>query len=127
MYLGETLTTFDGECFPMAGLLPVRTVMCEQLQALKYKEVEVVKTGAFFQPGDRLKGHEFHYSRLTADEGPHALRSVDSMGRVEEEGVVRGGAFASYTHLHLASNAALLPKIAARLRSRVAGEKGDIR
>jgi len=124
MYLGETLTNSDGDSFPMAGLLPIRTAMSERLQALKYKEVEVLKAGGFFEPGDRLKGHEFHYSRLTAEAGARALRSVDSTGRVEEEGVVRGGAFASYTHLHLASNAALLPKLATRLGSHVAGQKG---
>lgn len=124
MYLGETLTGCDGQCWPMAGLLPIRTAMAERLQALKYKEVEVLRQGAFFEPGDRLRGHEFHYSRLVAEAGPHALRSVDSTGQVEEEGVAKGATFASYTHVHLASNPALLPKLATRLRSRVAGKKG---
>ena len=124
MYLGETLTTSDGESFSMAGLLPIQTVMTDRLQALKYKEVEVLKVGAFFRPGDRLKGHEFHFSRLTAEAGEHALRSVDSTGKVEEEGVVKGGVFASYTHLHLASNPSLLRELPARLRSLLPGRKG---
>ncbi|MFQ5656241.1 MAG: cobyrinate a,c-diamide synthase [Candidatus Methylomirabilales bacterium] len=117
MYLGETLTTSDGASFPMAGLLPIQTAMSDRLQAVKYKEVEVLRPGAFFRPGDRLKGHEFHFSRLTADRGEPALRSIDSTGRVEEEGVVRGGTFASYTHLHLASNPSLLRELPVRLRS----------
>ncbi|MFQ5846834.1 MAG: cobyrinate a,c-diamide synthase [Candidatus Methylomirabilales bacterium] len=124
MYLGESLTTADGRSFPMVGLLPIQTVMCEHLQALKYVGVEVLKGGAFFRPGDRLKGHEFHHSRLIAGEGPHAFRSVDSAGRVEEGGLVHGGAFASYTHLHLASNPLLLESLTARLRSRVKGRRG---
>lgn len=123
MYLGETLTSSDGQSFSMAGLLPIRTAMSDRLQALKYKEVEVLKAGAFFEPGDRLKGHEFHFSRLVKEAGPPALRSVDSTGRLEEEGVAAGKALASYTHLHLASNPGLLPKLATRLRSRVPGER----
>ncbi|MFQ5946930.1 MAG: cobyrinate a,c-diamide synthase [Anaerolineae bacterium] len=117
MYLGETLATSDGQTFPMAGLLPIQTAMTDRLQAVKYKEVEVLRSGAFFRPGDRLKGHEFHFSRLTADRGEPALRSIDSTGRVEEEGVVRGGTFASYTHIHLASNPSLLRELPLRLRS----------
>ncbi|MFQ5960315.1 MAG: cobyrinate a,c-diamide synthase [Candidatus Methylomirabilales bacterium] len=124
MYLGETLTTSDGRSFPMAGLVPIRTAMTERLQALKYKEVEVLRPGFFFRPGDRLKGHEFHYSRLTAEAGTRALRSVDSTGHAEEEGVVAGGTFASYTHLHLASNPSLLQSLTGRLRSRVESPKG---
>lgn len=124
MYLGKTLTMSDGQSFPMAGLLPIKTVMCERLQALKYKEVEVLRAGAFFQPGDRLRGHEFHYSRLIDRVEPHMFRSVDSTDRVEEEGVVRGGAFGSYIHLHLASNPLLLPSLTTRLRSRIERPKG---
>lgn len=124
MYLGETLTTSDGQSFPMAGLLPIKTVMCERLQALKYKEVEVLQAGAFFQPGDRLRGHEFHYSRLIDRVEPRLFRSVDSTDRMEEEGVVGGGAFGSYIHLHLASNPLLLPSLTTRLRSRIERPKG---
>jgi cobyrinic acid a,c-diamide synthase len=118
MYLGETLTTSDGRAFPMVGLFPIRTAMTDRLQALKYKEVEVLNAGAFFRPGDRLKGHEFHFSRLTSSVEGDALRSVDSTGRMEREGIVRGRALGSYTHLHLASNPALLGQLVARLRSR---------
>ncbi|MFQ5883364.1 MAG: cobyrinate a,c-diamide synthase [Candidatus Methylomirabilales bacterium] len=124
MYLGETLTTSDGQSFPMAGLLSIQTAMSGRLQALKYKEVEMLKAGAFFRPGDRLKGHEFHFSRLTAEVGEHALRSVDSTGQVQEEGMVRGSTLASYTHLHLASNPSLLQQLPARLQSPVPGRKG---
>jgi cobyrinic acid a,c-diamide synthase len=121
MYLGETLTTSDGRTFPMVGLFPIRTAMTERLQALKYKEVEVLNAGAFLRPGDRLKGHEFHFSRLTSTVEGNALRSNDSTGCVEVEGIVRGNALASYTHLHLASNPALLEHLSARLRSPARG------
>jgi len=124
MYLGETLTTSDGRTFPMVGLFPIQTAMEESLQALKYKDVEVLKAGAFFRPGDRLKGHEFHFSRLTSGSGGDALRSVDSTGRIEREGVVRGSALGSYTHLHLGSNPSLLPHLAARFRSPAASGRG---
>jgi cobyrinic acid a,c-diamide synthase len=116
MYLGDALTTQEGRTFPMVGLFPIRTAMTERLQALKYKEVEVLKAGALFRPGDRLKGHEFHFSHLTSGDGGDALRSIDSTGRVEAEGIARGGALGSYTHLHLASNPSLLRQLAARLR-----------
>ena len=123
MYLGETLTT-EGRTFPMVGLFPIQTAMEEGLQALTYKEVEVLKAGAFFRPGDRLKGHEFHFSRLTSGSGEDALRSVDSTGRMEREGIVRGSALGSYTHFHLGSNPALLPHLAARFRSPGLGAEG---
>lgn len=124
MYLGQTLTTSDGRSFPMAGLVPIHTAMTDRLQALKYKEVEVLRPGFFFYQGDRLKGHEFHYSRLTAEAGTRALRSVDSTGHVEEEGIVAGGTFGSYTHLHLASNPSLLRSLTGRLRSRAESPTG---
>jgi cobyrinic acid a,c-diamide synthase len=123
MYLGETLTA-EGRTFPMVGLFPIQTAMEEGLQALKYKDVEVLKAGAFFRPGDRLKGHEFHFSRLTSGSGGDALRSVDSTGRMEREGVVRGSALGSYTHLHLGSNPSILPHLAARFRSSAAAGRG---
>jgi cobyrinic acid a,c-diamide synthase len=121
MYLGETLTTSDGQTFLMVGLFPIRTAMTERLQALKYKEVEVLKGGAFFRPGDRLKGHEFHFSRPTSSAEGNAFRSNDSTGGVEVEGMVRGNALASYTHLHLASNPVLLGHLVTRLRSPARG------
>ncbi len=102
MTLLDALTDRDGHRYAMAGLLPGETAMQPKLQALALQAVDL---------GDgELRGHSFHYSRLTTPLMP-MRRGRDPNG-VEGEAVYRDGRLtASYIHFYMPSN----PRAAARL------------
>jgi len=88
----------------MAGVLPVRTRLCERPQGLGYVEAEVVTENLYHPLGAKLRGHEFHYSLCTAPDGaalPFCLRMARGQGMTPAgDGLLVGNTFAAYTHLH---------------------------
>jgi len=110
MYLCRDLETAEGKRYPMAGLLPAGTKMHRGLQALSYVNVKLKEDSLWGRAGDTVRGHEFHYSTLTANPaGAEGWRSVYSMKKrwldaPVEEGFQNGRILASYAHLHLASH-----------------------
>src|SRR5215472_2551672 len=64
MYLCAELRTLDGGAYPMCGVVPARTVMCDRLQALGYVEVQTRRPSIIGGAGTRFRGHQFRYSRL---------------------------------------------------------------
>ena len=70
MYLGRGLTTLDGVRYPLAGVLPIETAMLEKLKVLGYTEVTWAADSLWGAAGDVARGHEFHYSEITAQDGP---------------------------------------------------------
>jgi len=117
IYLGRTLRGLDGASHRMAGVLPVVTRMLERLRTLGYVEVELAADAAWGSAGQRLRGHEFHYSEIESDElaaggWERAYRLNRRRGGDERsEGFQRGRVLASYVHLHWASR----PEAAGRL------------
>jgi|UniRef100_A0A7C5ALP0 cobyrinic acid a,c-diamide synthase len=104
MYLGRTLYTVDGQAFPMVGLLPYDFHMSKSPQGHGYTTLEVVAPNPFFALGTRLKGHEFHYSRIQPEPGPNAVMAF-SLGRGtgvgnQRDGFVYKRTLAAFTHLH---------------------------
>ncbi len=103
LYLLESLTDFDGRCFPMVGLLPGHAKMNRRLTALGYRECR----GRW----GRVRGHEFHYSSLAAEpEGPALWQAVGRDGTAKPAGGERGHVSGSYVHVHFASNPAALDR-----------------
>ncbi len=106
MYLSEGIEKLDGTRHSMLGLLSAWTRMCPRRQSLGYVEVELTRDCLWGKPGERVRGHEFHYSELTNVpsncESAYALhhRRTDCPAA---EGFQRGSVLASYTHLHFAS------------------------
>ena len=109
MYLSQGLETLDGERYPLVGLLPVATRMLERKKALGYVEVTLQDHSLWGSKDALLRGHEFHYSEMTADPaGQQGWRTVYSLRERKAEGIrgegfQRGRVLASYAHLHLAS------------------------
>ena len=103
MYLGETLTDFEGEAHPMVGLIPARSSMSKGRLTLGYREVEALSDGALLAKGETARGHEFHWSVAdspsSAAQAAYAVRSQD--GRIE--GFRNGNLWASYIHVHMGS------------------------
>lgn len=102
MALFDTLVDRDGRRHAMAGLLPGETAMQPRLQALGLQAVD-------FAEGE-LRGHSFHYSRLSTPLAP-ALRARNPQGAEGEALFRRGTLTASYIHFYFPSH----PEAAARL------------
>ncbi|WP_379160488.1 cobyrinate a,c-diamide synthase [Paenibacillus sp. sgz5001063] len=105
MVLARSLTDRSGAVHKMAGIIPAATVMQERRAALGYREVTARADCLLLKRGERIRGHEFHYSQMSyAPEEPQ-LYAYDSHGRSgnQPEGYADGNILAAYAHIHLAS------------------------
>ncbi len=104
MYLGASIKTVEGERFPMVGVFPFDFVMGRKPQGHGYTVLEVARENPYFPCGTRLKGHEFHYSRIQPEPGPEdalAFRVIRGAGiGGNREGLVYKNVLATFTHLH---------------------------
>ena len=103
MYLGRSLTGFDGEAHPMAGLVPAVSAMSQSRLSLGYREVEARADGPLLSSGQQVRGHEFHWSTLAQppEENESVYRVVNQGGR--PDGFRSGSVWATYVHVHLGS------------------------
>ena len=103
MYLGESLNLGDRN-YPMVGALPVTFSMERRPQGHGYTLLEVERENPFYSPGQVLKGHEFHYSRvLSLEEGRvyFAFRVKRGMGiKDQKDGMGYKNVLATYSHVH---------------------------
>ena len=106
MYLAETLTTLDGRAHTMASVLPIAVEMLNCLEAFGYTEVEVLADCLVGTRGTRLRGHSFHYSRITrsGNVAPRYRANQVLTGTDYDEGYCAGNVLASYIHLSFAAN-----------------------
>ncbi|RUM92420.1 MAG: cobyrinate a,c-diamide synthase, partial [Thermodesulfatator sp.] len=68
MYLCRWITDNQGQAFEMAGIFPGNAFMQKRLSSLGYRDVTINAPCVLGSPGDRLNGHEFHYSRTEFQE-----------------------------------------------------------
>ena len=103
MYLMDGLTDLAGREYAMCGVYPLGAVMGGRFAALGYREV-VTRARTLLGPaGTRLRGHEFHYSRLAGptDAVATAYSMTGRKGPIDApEGFMAGGTLGSYVHLH---------------------------
>ena len=107
MALAETLTTVDGDTYEMAGVLPAAVERRERYQALDHVELRARQDTLTASAGERLRGHEFHYS---AAEGASDARFAFDVERGtgidgDREGLTEYRTLGTYCHLHAASGA----------------------
>ena len=107
MVLGKGLTDAEGARHVMAGLLPLETSFATRKLHLGYREVELDAGAAMGSgrvlgsPGQRFRGHEFHYATVT-NESPGAplfkARNAagDDLGLA---GLAAGRVMGSFIHL----------------------------
>jgi len=97
----------EGRCHRMAGVLPLDVELCPRPQGHGYASAVVDRPNPFFPVGSRLKGHEFHYSRIVGD-----VQLSDATACAVQRGtgcgsgrdaIVAGSVWASYLHLHASS------------------------
>ena len=126
MYLGKSLIDFEGNRHPMVGLISASSSMPGSHMSLGYREVEALADGPLLKRGQRVRGHEFHWSLQQGDpEAAYAVYSVmDQGGR--PEGFKAGSVWASYIHLHLGSHPSLAPRFVASCAAKVASGQGRV-
>lgn len=115
MYLGTAITTEDGERHPMCGVLPHGTRMGAR-RSLGYRTATALRPSPLFPGGERVTGHEFHWSAADPGVDP-ATAAWSTAPDAVPEGYASPTVLASYIHLHLCG----VPAAAARLVA--AGER----
>ncbi|MEQ9482427.1 cobyrinate a,c-diamide synthase [Coleofasciculus sp. F4-SAH-05] len=101
MYLCQQVKDFEEKCWSMVGILPTKAVMGKRL-TLGYRQATALHHTPLVLVGERVWGHEFHRSQLTASP-EHPLfetKGYDPKGKVGIEGWRMYQLHASYIHLH---------------------------
>uniref|UniRef100_UPI00403F0BDA cobyrinate a,c-diamide synthase n=1 Tax=Paenibacillus sp. FSL H8-0332 TaxID=2954742 RepID=UPI00403F0BDA len=119
MVLARSLTDRTGAAHEMAGIVPAHTVMQERRAALGYREVTAIHDCLLLKQGERLRGHEFHYSVMSYPEGADRTYAYESKGRggSQPEGYINGSIMAAYVHIHLASHLPAAARLVAACRA----------
>jgi cobyrinic acid a,c-diamide synthase len=102
IYLANTIE-YNGEKHNLSGVLPICVKMNEKPQGHGYCEAEVDTENPYFEVGDIIRGHEFHYSAICDyDPGIQSSfkvnRGVGCFNR--RDGLTYNNVFASYLHIH---------------------------
>lgn len=101
MVLGRTLEDADGATHPMAGLLPLDTSFAKRRLHLGYRHAKTATMTPFGPAGTALRGHEFHYSSIKAEDTAQPLfRAADARGTdLGVMGTVSGSVMGSFLHI----------------------------
>ncbi len=105
MFLTESIVDREGLMHKMVGVIPASVKMQTRLAALGYRDVAALHDSVLLAKGERIRGHEYHYS--TVEYHSHCMQSAYEVSGVKgkhEEGYCNGNLLAAYTHLHFASN-----------------------
>jgi cobyrinic acid a,c-diamide synthase len=114
MYLTKTITVYHKgkrEKKKMIGLIEADTSMDDKL-TLNYTEAE--NSGAFYRDIKKIRGHEFHYSRIhNIDKDlkfAYALRRGNGIFN-KKDGLIVYNCLASYMHLHFGGDQRLARRV----------------
>ncbi len=117
MYLSESITDDAGKTHQMCGLVPGHTAMTGRLRSLGYREARSLEDSLWGAAGTLLRGHEFHWSDITFERQVTPLWQAARAdgGESHPAGYRDGNLYASYIHLHFASNPAAVAKLVENL------------
>jgi cobyrinic acid a,c-diamide synthase len=103
MYLGEKLV-LEGNAYPMVGVFPVEFDFYKKPQGHGYTIVIVKGENPYYDVGAEIRGHEFHYSRVshwTGGQNDLVFRMKRGMGiDKDRDGILYKNVLATYTHVH---------------------------
>ncbi len=107
MALAETLTTADGDTHRMAGVLPADVRMHDRYQALDHVELCAERDTLTAGAGDRLRGHEFHYSSADPAGDARFAFAVERGDGIDRgrDGLTEHRTLGTYCHVHPESGA----------------------
>lgn len=105
MVMGAGLVDKDGTRHAMAGLLGLETSYASRKMHLGYRHATLLTPAISFAAHAGLRGHEFHYSTITAQPDATLARVTDATGSdMAETGSFRrqaGGGLSTGTFFHL--------------------------
>ncbi|SFC09885.1 hydrogenobyrinic acid a,c-diamide synthase (glutamine-hydrolysing) /cobyrinate a,c-diamide synthase [Halobiforma haloterrestris] len=107
MAMSRSLTTADGDRHEMAGILPADVTMHDRYRALDHVELQAREGTLTATAGDRLRGHEFHYSSAAVDgDARFAFETVRGDGiDGDHDGLLEYESLGTYAHVHPESGA----------------------
>ena len=109
------LEALDGH--EMCGVLPASAAMGARL-TLGYREAVAATATPWLDAGERVRGHEFHYSAITRSApGASAAWRLSARGSERAEGFATGGLQASYLHVHWAAHPGVAWRFVAAARA----------
>lgn len=104
IYLGRSLTGFDGKTYSMSGVLPVDFVMDSAYLQIRYIELTTRRDSLLGPSGTVIRGQEFHQSRVESSElSSDFYTARTSDGREYIDGYQQQNVVASYAHIYLNS------------------------
>ncbi len=121
MYLGQSLTDFEGREHEMAGFFPHRTAMTKKLQNFGYVELNFARDTVLGPAGTQVRAHEFHHSQIIGPEPEYVMDIKKSPARGWRGGAALKNVLAAYPHIHFQANPALAEHFLSRCRQ-VRGE-----
>ena len=101
MYLARSICWREST-YPMAGFLPIDIVLGDKPAGHGYEEILVDRPNPFVKTGTRIRGHEFHYSKIVKAgqfETAFEVRRGAGAGN-GRDGIVMNRVLASYLHVH---------------------------
>ena len=123
LYCARSVRTSDGESHPMAGLAPLDVELSAGRPRAGYRSLRVAADGLLADAGVELRGHEFHFARVTA--GARNANHAYSMHDVDGEPLGCDGwssplLLASLVHLHFGQDRRLADRLVEAARQRAA-------
>ncbi len=128
MYLGDAIV-LEGISYPMAGVLPLVCGLSKRPQGHGYTALKVKRNNPFFKKDTVIKGHEFHYSKVSEWYG----LAEDLVFEMERgtgflkhcDGVMFNNVLALYTHIHALGTPEWAPSMVKNAR-KYQNEKGSV-
>ncbi|HKL41142.1 MAG TPA: cobyrinate a,c-diamide synthase [Clostridia bacterium] len=98
MYLSKAIVDFDGEKYPMTGVLDLEVKMTSQLQHFGYVEVK--------NHDITFRGHEFHRSKVINENNQttYKINKFSNPKKIWNGGYIYKNVLAGYPHVHFYSN-----------------------
>jgi cobyrinic acid a,c-diamide synthase len=98
MYMSRWLIDLQNTRFPMVGVFPATIEMNKKLSRLGYREAALTGDCMLGECGDRLYGHEFHYSAIKEIEP--GVATVLDLQDGRKEGYTVQNVLGGYIHFH---------------------------
>jgi cobyrinic acid a,c-diamide synthase len=125
-YSARSLRTSDGTVHAMAGLIPIDIALEAGTLHSGYRDLSIATDSMLGPAGTRLRGHEFHFSRLLS--GGDCLSPAYSMHDCDGEPLGCEGwtdplLTASFIHLHFGQEQELAGRLVATARETAGGHR----
>jgi cobyrinic acid a,c-diamide synthase len=111
LYLGQSLTTPEGETFPMAGVLQGTAEKTGRPVRFGYAELVSNENTLVAAAGTPVRIHNFHYYE-SSERGGAYLATKPVSGRSYETGFGTENLYAGFPHLYFAGDLDLCERIA---------------